>query len=374
MPAVLLTVVFILSPCVIFPWNLPKSCFERVETGKTSPFGPYRERSTQRVVYNHVTPYLVSEFDFKHSVFCDYMGFAPTSDRLYQASFSGRNLSNALEFKAGRIWCGSDRFRAMDGVSLRYPWGRRLSTTLDIGKSVDPELKNSIDSNDLSQAHVQYRFNRNTVMSVTGGREYEGSFTSTRIGYQMESLLLSGEYCTTSGTDTCRLGLQYYDGTRFDLTSDYRLNVNRDTNSGALRNTFGIDAGSLYFELSAGGAFYYGGEKLPDNAYYEGTVTWGDSGIMKDTLSLGYLMETSPASSAKTISAQAERRISRNTFLNLGLSSSRLDEGKNSIQNIESILHRRVDWGYFELGFALINGANDETLQKEIRLRAGYHF
>lgn len=350
------------------------SRIQRTETSTFSPFGPFREKSSQRLTYNHQTPWLVSELDFRHVIFKDFKGVAPRLNQLWQASFFGRNLSTPLEFKAGRIWTGNHSFRPVDGVSWWYPWGRRLSTTLDIGKTAKVDAKTRAESPDWFEGRLHYAFNDEAYLAVQGGQDYKTRFSSALVGWQIETLKLQGEYASSGATDTWRLGLQYYDQHKVDLTGDYRLFHNAVTDSGVARNLIGVELGTFYLETGVGGRFFFGDDPLPRSTFYEGTLTWGAPKQGKDTLSVGYLLETSPASTAHTLSASAQRNVTKRTRISLEVASTRFGGDDDSLQNLESRLHRRVDWGYYELKFAVISGGGYSELQKDVGVRAGYEF
>ncbi|OIP28235.1 hypothetical protein AUK22_04510 [bacterium CG2_30_54_10] len=352
------------SPCQI----------QREEISTSSPFGPYREKSSQRLTYNHQNPYLVSEFEYRHVLFKDYKGVAPRLNQLYQASFFGRNMETPLEFKAGRIWIGNHSFRPVDGVSWWYPWGRRLSTTLEVGQISKIDDKTRAEGPGYFEGELRYRFNEQAALAVQSGQDYKNRFSSFQLSYHIDSLRLIGEYASSGATDTWRLGLQYYDGQRVDITSDYRLQMNGTTNSGITRNLIGLDMGSFYLETGIGGRFYFDDGRLPRSTFYEGTLTWGAPWQGKDKLSLGYLLETSPASTSHTLSGTAERNVSKKTRISLILASTRFGGTDDSIQNLEGRLRRLVEWGYYELRLAVINGGSRSDLQKDVGLSAGYQF
>ncbi len=347
---------------------------QRTETSTFSPFGPFREKSSQRLTYNHQTPYLVSEFDYRHVIFKDFKGVAPRLNQLWQASFWGRNMESPLQFRVGRIWTGNHSFRPVDGISLWYPWGRRLSTTLDLGRIARVDSDTRADDPAWFEGALRYAFNDQAFLAVQGGQDYKTRFSSALVGYHIESLKLQGEYANSGATESWRLGLQYYDEHRVDLTGDYRLFLHDDTNSGVARNLIGVEMGSFYVETGVGGRFFFGDDKRPRSTFYEGTLTWGAPKQGKDTLAVGYLLETNPASTAHTLSGSAQRQISRKTRLSLEVASTRFGGEDDSIQNLESRLHRRVEWGYYELKFAVINGGGRSELQKDVGVRAGYEF
>lgn len=360
-------------PAVVAQQRAP-SQLQREEISTFSPFGQYREKSSQRLTYNHQTPYLVSEFEYRHVVFKDFLGEAPRLNQLYQASFHGRNMETPMEFKAGRIWTGNHSFRPVDGVSWWYPWGRRLATTIEVGNIARIEDQKRSDGPSYFEGEFRYTFNHQAFLSVQAGQDYKTRFSSAQVGYHLDDLKLIGEYASSGATDTWRLGLQYFDGQRVDLTGDYRLQMNDATNSGIARNLIGVELGSFYLETGVGGRFFFGDDKLPRSTFYEGTLTWGAPKQGKDTLSLGYLLETSPASSAHTLSGTAERNVTKRTRISLGLSSTRFGGNDDSIQNLEGRLRRLVEWGYYELRLAVINGGGNDDLQKDVGLSAAYRF
>ena len=345
---------------------------EREESNVTSPFGEFREKSSQRLIYTREKDYLVTEFNFKRSVYKDFQGEAPEKNFLYQAAFRGFNLSNGQEFRGGRIWGGSDLFQPFDGIAWHCPWTPKLSMTTQFGQmaKIDTDDKRSKPS--FSDARLQYYFNENFYMAAQGGKNYDESFGSAILGYSSDNLLCLGEVRGTGATDTVHLGMQYFDDQKWDITSDYYLNKHEDSDSGIMRHYLGIEAGQFYFETGFGNQFYFNGPDIPETAFYEGSILWGLPG--KDNLSLGFLHETSPASTARTISARAERRISRNTSFTLGVEDTRFEKGDGSIQNLEGSLYRKVDWGYLELRGGVISGGSDSDLQKDISLKVGYNF
>lgn len=350
------------------------SQLQREEKNTTSPFGPYRERSSQSIIYNHYTPYLASEFEFRHVIFKDLMGTAEKKFQFYQASFRGQNMTSPLVFKVGRIWTGNEKFRPIDGASWFYPFGRRLTTSLEMGRMPMIDDNTSHGNPGYMEGRIQYRLNDSAFLAFQGLQDLKDRYSSTLLGYEIESLKVLGEYRSSGATDTYRISLQYYDGSKCDITSDYRLNMNDKTDSGVLRNTIGLEVGELYFESGAGSKFFYGDGKIPKNVYYEGNVFWGGRNKRKDSLNFGYLLETGNASSARTLSGTAERVVSPRTKISIGLTDTRFDEGRSSIQNLESKLHRKVEWGFYELRFAFITGGDNSELGKDFSLRAGYEF
>ncbi len=357
------------------PMQLAAPCsLERTERNVTTPFGPWRERSEQRLTYNHYTPYLATEFQFRHAIFKHAWGVKTSRDFLYQAGFSGRNMNSPMSFSVGRIWGGNALFRPIDGGSWTYPWGRRLSTTLEAGNLTTPDLKESDAKPGYFEGRLNYRLNEQAHFAVLSEQEWRDRYSAAQLGYVLDTLRLLGEYRSSGATDSWRMGMQYSDGKRVDLTADYRLNRNDDTNSGTGRATAGIESGQMYFEGSLGGQFFFDKEKRPDNSFYEGNVTWGNTRLGENSVGLGYTVETGPASVSRTISGTAERVVTKRTRIGLTLAETRFEQGDASVQNVESRLHRRVDWGFYELRFALISGGASSDLEKDIALRAGYEF
>jgi hypothetical protein len=348
---------------------------DREEINTQSPFGPFRERSTQRLTWYRWQPYLTSELSFRHVIYKDFAGVASKAHQLYHASFSGRPLTTPLEFSAGRIWAGNHQLRPIDGATWWYPWGERLKTTLTVGRSARVDLNGQGEQPSFFEGRFDYRFNQETTLTFQRNQEFKEGFSSGQIGYKIDNLRFLGEYRNTGATGTARLGLQYYDGHRCDLTGDYRLNQHDDGDSGVMRNILAIEMGEFYLETGVGGTFFLEEPRVKnDTHYYEGSVTWGDPRTRKDILQIGYMLEKAPASSARTLSGHAERRVSRKTTLGLGVSSTVFEESGASIQNLEGSLHRRVDWGFYEIRLGMINSASQGNLQKDVGLRAGYEF
>lgn len=352
----------------------PPCSLERTERNVTTPFGPWRERSEQRITYGHFTPYLSSEFQFRHAIFKHEWGGKTGRDFLTQASLSGRNMNSPMSFKVGRIWSGNTLFRSIDGGSWTYPWGRRLSTTLEAGRLATHDLGDDANKPGYFEGRLNYRFNEQTTFTVLSEQEWRDRYSAAQLGYVIDALRLIGEYRSSGATDTWRMGMQYYDGKCVDLTADYRLNYNDATNSGVGRATAGFESGQMYFESSVGGRFFFDKEKIPDSTFYEGNVTWGNTRLGESSAGLGYTVESGVASVSRTISGTVERVVTRRTRIGLTLAETRFDQGKTNVQNMESRLHRRVDWGFYELRFALISGGADSNLEKDIALRAGYEF
>jgi len=352
----------------------PPCSLERTERNVTTPFGSWRERSEQRVTYGHFTPYLSSEFQFRHAIFKHEWGTKTGRDFLTQASFSGRNMNSPMNFKVGRIWSGNALFRSVDGGSWTYPWGRRLSTTLEAGRLATHDLEDDENKPGYFEGRLNYRFNEQVTFAILSEQEWRDRYSAAQLGYVIDALRLIGEYRSSGATDTWRMGMQYYDGKCVDLTADYRLNDNDVTSSGVGRATAGFESGQMYFESSVGGRFFFDKEKLPDSTFYEGNVTWGNTRLGESSAGLGYTVESGVASVSRTISGTVERVVTKRTRIGLTLAETRFDQGKTNVQNMESRLHRRVDWGFYELRFALISGGADSDLEKDIALRAGYEF
>lgn len=51
---------------------MPVPVLEREECNTDTPFGPFREKSAQRLIYTRKTSHLVSEFNFRHVLYTDY--------------------------------------------------------------------------------------------------------------------------------------------------------------------------------------------------------------------------------------------------------------------------------------------------------------
>jgi len=350
---------------------MPVPVLEREECNTDTPFGPFREKSAQRLIYTRKTSHLVSEFNFRHVLYTDYMGFAPERNMLYQASFKGYNLSNPLEFKVGRIMTGNNTLQTVDGVSWFYPWGNRLKTTIDLGSiaNVDTKVKGQPS---FGEGRLHYSFNDNAFMAVKAVKQFDESFGGVMLGYNIRDFRMTGEYLGGSGTDTVNLAMQYIDPHNFDLTSDYRLMFNDVSDSGQMRHYVGCESGQLYFEAGVGNSFWFNGPKIDDNWFYDGSVSWQASN--RDNATIGYLNEITPASASRTLYGRAERRISHKTRFSIGVEDTRFENSGGSIQNLDARLNRRVQWGYIELSGGMITGGSDANLHKDIRLRAGYEF
>jgi hypothetical protein len=350
---------------------MPVPVFEREEANTDTPFGPYREKSSQRFVYTRKTSHLVTELGYRHVLYKDFSGIAPEKNYLYQASFKGYNLSSPLEFKAGRIVTGNNLLQTVDGVSWFYPWGNRLKTSLDFGRIAAIDSGSS-SSPSFSEGRLHYSFNDNSFMAVKAVRQFDESFSSMMLGYNSDEFRISAEYLGGSATDSMHLAMQYIDPRRFDLTSDYRLNSNDQSDSGTMRHYAGLETGQMYIEAGVGSQFWFNGPDLPDTWFYDGSISW--SGASKDSATLGYLLETTTATSSRTLYARTDRRISHKKTFGIGVEDTRFTKSGGSVQNLEGRLRRRVEWGYVELSGAVITGSSDSDMQKDIRLRAGYEF
>jgi len=350
---------------------MPVPLLEREESNADTPFGPFREKSAQRIIYTRKTSNLVSEFNFRHVLYKDYYGVAPERNFIYQASFKGYNLSSPLEFKAGRIMTGNNTLQTVDGVSWFYPWGNRLKTTIDLGSIANIDT-NTRGQPSFGEARLHYRFNDNAFLAVKAVKQFDESYGGAMLGYNSEDLRITGEFLGGSGTDTLNLAMQYIDPRRFDLTSDYRLMFNDETDSGQMRHYAGIESGQLYFEAGVGNRFWFNGPKADDMWFYDGSVAW--QATNRDNASIGYTTESTLASTSRTLYARVERRISQKTSLSIGVEDTRLENSGGSVQNLDARLHRRVQWGYLELSGGMITGGSDSDLHKDIRLRAGYEF
>ncbi|MFZ5949247.1 MAG: hypothetical protein ACOYXC_00965, partial [Candidatus Rifleibacteriota bacterium] len=348
---------------------MPVPVLEREECNTDTPFGQYREKSSQRFIYTRKTSHLVTEINYRHVLFKDYLGTAPEKNYLYQASFKGYNLSSPLEFKAGRIGAGNNKLQTIDGVSWYYPWGNRLYTTVDLGRvaPIDDEQK---DNPSFAEARFHYRFNEQAFMAIKGVNQYDDSFGSAMLGYNGEDLRVTGEYLGGSATDTLHLSMQYLSPKKFDWTSDYLIYHNSTSDSGTMRHYLGLETGSFYIESGIGNRFWFNGPNTPDSWFYEGTLTWGNRS--SDNITAGYLVESTPASASRTIYAHAERKVSKKTTLSLGVEDTTFEKGEGSVQNLEGGIRRRVQWGHVELRGAVISGGSDSDLQKDVRLKAAY--
>lgn len=350
---------------------MPVPVIEREEHNTDTPFGQYREKSSQRLIYTRKTSHLVTEFNYRHVLFKDHLGVAPDRHHLYQASFKGYNLSSPLEFRVGRIGAGNNNFQTVDGFSWYYPWGNRLYTTLDLGRiaNVDGQKKSEIS---FAEGRFHYRFNQQAFMAIKAVNRYDKSSGAAMFGYNGDELLMTGEIIGGSATDTMHLSMHYMADNKFDWSADYLINHGDDSDSGLMRHCLGLEAGEMYIEGMAGSTFWFNGPKVPDNRFYEGSLTWGrPSG---NNVSAGYLVETTPATASRTIFARAQRKVSAKTRLSLGVDDTRFENQSGTVQNLEGAIRRRVQWGYFELSGALISGGSDSDLQKDVRLRAGYEF
>lgn len=365
---------FLLVPEIIFAQIQAPSRLQRTETSTGSPFFRFRERSSQSLVYNHWSPYIVSEFEFQHTTFKYVLGDKPDTNWIYHASVTGQNMSTPLTFKAGRIWTGNELFQPVDGVSWRYPWGNRLTTSLSLGRVSQTNLDWPERHPAFAEGKLRYKLNDSAFFAIQSAQEMKDNYTSAMLGYSIDSLKSLAEFKSTGATDTFRISLQYYDGYRCDLTSDYRVEMNNGRNSGLLRNTLGISGKKLYFETGVGKKFLFGRTAGPQNFYYDGTLSYGIGKKDQDNVSVGYLVESATASEARTLSGNLERVISANTRLGISVADTRINDGPTSIQHIESYLNRKVDWGFFEVMFALVTTGSNPDLQKEVRLRAGYDY
>ncbi len=350
---------------------MPVPVFEREECNTDTPFGQYREKSSQRLIYTRKTPHLVTEINYRHVLFKDFLGTAPEKNFLYQASFKGYNLSSPLEFRVGRIGAGNNNFQTIDGISWYYPWGNRLYTTVDLGRiaPIDDTIK---DNPSFAEARLHYRFNEHAFLAVKGVNQYDDSFGSAMLGYNGEELRLTGEFLGGGATDTVHLAMQYLSPHRFDMTSDYFLQHNATSDSGLMRHYLGLETGEMYVESGIGSRFWFNGPETPETWFYEGSLTWGNRS--RDNITAGYLVESSSASASRTIYARAERHVSKKTILGLGVEDTTFEKGEGSIQNLEGSIRRRVQWGHVELRGAVISGGADSDLQKDVRLRAAYEF
>lgn len=350
---------------------MPVPVFEREEHNTDTPFGSYREKSSQRIVYTRKTSHLVTELNYRHVLFSHEMGEAPDKHYIYQASFKGYNLSSPMQFKVGRIISGNNSLQTIDGGSWYYPWGNSLSMNIDVGKvaAIDSARPNQPS---FAEGRAHYRLNDNAFMALKAVQLFDEKSGGAMLGYNAEGLRIFGEFLAGRATDTMQLSMQYIKPGSFDLTSDYALYYHDDADTGRMRHLAGYETGNLYFEAGTGSSFNFNMDDKNECWFYEGSMSWGLTD--NDKLMFGMIHETVPASSSKTIYAQAERRISRNTRLRLGVEDTRFENTPLSVQNLEASLWRKVQWGYFELRGAMITGGSDAKLQKDIRLRAGYEF
>ncbi|MFZ2961470.1 MAG: hypothetical protein WA705_31720 [Candidatus Ozemobacteraceae bacterium] len=347
---------------------------EREEKSTTTNFAPYRERSTQRVLYVHTTPFLTNEFDFRHVSYEPFSGAKSQANQLWQASFSGRNLTAPMEFKAGRIWDGLDRFRPIDGGSWNYRWGHRLSTNLIVGQfsRVADTWKN--DRPRVFEGSLRYAFNEQTFLNVGGAQDYKDPHSLVQLGYHIDSLRLLGEHRNEGATDTWRMSLQYNHPSKVDLLGDYRVDIKDGKAGGTGRALVAYDAGRCYVEGGLGKVFRPDEARSDNRTYYEGSLKWGKPDLGFDGMTLSYRLEHGIASTARIIGGEVERKVSDKTRIILGLSNTRIDEGGDSLQNLEGRLHRKVEWGYYEVSAGFITGLTDVSMQKDVAIRAGLEF
>ncbi|MDD3146150.1 MAG: hypothetical protein PHD82_02510 [Candidatus Riflebacteria bacterium] len=350
---------------------MPVPSLEREESNTDTPFGPYREKSAQRFIYTRKTTHLVTELNYRHVLYKDLYGVAPEKNYLYQASFKGYNMSSPLEFKVGRIVTGNNSLQTVDGISWFYPSGNRLKTTVDFGRIASIDSKNSGQPS-FAEGRLHYSFNDNAYMAVKAVRQFDQDYGGAMLGYNAENFRVSGEAISGGATDSARLSLQYFEPGRFDLTSDYQLFKNDTSDSGVMRHYVGLESGQMYVEGGVGSQFWFSGPKIPDAWFYDGNVSFTTRN--RDRASLGYLVETDNASTSRTIYGRAERRISSKTTFGIGVEDTRFEKSGGTVQNLEGRLNRRVQWGWVELSGAVISGASDSNLQKDIKLRAGYEF
>lgn len=350
---------------------MPVPYIEREESNTDTPFGPYREKSAQRFVYTRKTPNLVSELNFRHVLYKDLLGIAPEKNYLYQASFKGYNMSSPLEFKVGRILTGNNVLQTVDGISWFYPSGNRLKTTVDFGRIAAVDLDGS-NQPSFAEGRMHYSFNDNAYMAVKSVKQFDENYGGAMLGYNADTFRVSGEYLNGGATDSVHLAMQYFEPKKFDLTSDYRLLFNDNTDSGMMRHFAGLESGQLYVEGGVGSQFWFNGPEIPDCWFYDGNLTFTTK--KRGRASIGYLVETSTASTSRTLYGRAERRISHKTTFGIGVEDTRFEKSGGTVQNLEGRLNRRVQWGWVELSGAVITGASDSNLQKDIRLRAGYEF
>ncbi|MBF0547310.1 MAG: hypothetical protein HQM08_22910 [Candidatus Riflebacteria bacterium] len=376
--------VFLKNPALLEAGVKQNNQVEREESSTSSDFSFYRERSVQSLIYSHTTPFLQNEFNFRHVSYqfipSPWFFIPPpeqniTANQLWQASIYGRNLASPLEFKVGRVWAGNETFRSVDGGTLNYKWGNRLSTNFLVGKAskIDETIVKKLP--ELYEEQLRYKFNENAFFTVGGGQKDEVTHSLAQLGFSMDSFRFLGEHRSVTGaSETWGLNVRYFTPGKLDLVGDYRLETQGTQESGSLRSLIGYDAGKIYIE-GATGLVYHQGQIRSDNmAYYEGNLTWGQPDFGLDGITLGYLLEHGLASTARTISGSAEKRVSSKTRIYIDLSDTIFEQNGESIQNLGSRLHRKVDWGYYELDLAFITGSRIESLQKEAKIRAGMEF
>ncbi|HNV70304.1 MAG TPA: hypothetical protein PKO06_11445, partial [Candidatus Ozemobacteraceae bacterium] len=171
----------------------PPIMLEREENNTQVPFEPWRERSTQAFTYVHEQPWLTNEFKLKHTTFKDVPGYRQQLTTIQQASAYGHNMTSPLEFQAGRHWTGNSTYRPVDGVTLYYPWGNRLSTTVTTGRFAYIYEHQSIRRPDFFEGQIHYQFNDQTFLRVQGDQEVDGQNTTVQVGFAIDSLKLIGE-------------------------------------------------------------------------------------------------------------------------------------------------------------------------------------
>ncbi|MBF0500960.1 MAG: hypothetical protein HQM09_12555 [Candidatus Riflebacteria bacterium] len=347
---------------------------EREEKSSTTNFAPYRERSTQSILYVHSTPFLTNELDYRHVDFAPFTGTKSVANQLWQASFSGHNLTAPMEFKVGRMWDGIDRYRPIDGGSWNYRWGNRLSTNLVLGEfsRVDETWKS--DRPRVFEGSLRYVFNEQTFLNIGGAQDYKDPHSLVQLGYHMDSMRILGEHRNEGATDTWRISAQYTNPSKVDLLGDYRVEVRDGKAGGVGRALVAYDAGRCYIEGEAGKVFRPSEASTYNRIYYEGSLTYEKPDLGLDGVVLSYRLERGVASTAYTIGGEAEHKVSDHTRVILGVSNTRIDEGRESIQNLEGRLNRKVDWGYYEISAGFITGMGDSSMQKDVDLRAGLEF
>ena len=350
---------------------MPVPILERHEHNADTPFRAFREKSSQRIIYTRKTSHLVTEINYRRVMYSDYLGEADEKNYLYHASFRGYNMSSPLEFKVGRIMTGNNNIQTIDGGSWFYPFTDRLSMNFDVGKIAAIDSENS-NRPSFAEGRTQYYLNDNSYMAIKAVQRYDEKSAGLMIGYDAEGLRAYGEYLNGSATDSWQLALSYISEHGFDLNADYILFQNDIADSAIMRHYAGYETGNLYFELGGGNNFTFNNDDDKNNWFYEGSFTWGVTD--SDNLTFGSIHETTYASSSRTIFAQAERRISRNTRLSVGVEDTKFEKAALSFQNLHASLWRRVQWGYYELRGAMISGGTDSNLQKDVRLSAGYEF
>ncbi|MBF0407141.1 MAG: hypothetical protein HQM10_07300 [Candidatus Riflebacteria bacterium] len=370
-------------PEIIYAGIKQENKIEREEKNTSSDFSFYREKSVQSVIYTHTTPFLRNEFNFRHVSYKFIPApwfFLPapeqhtTSNQLWQASFSGYNLTAPIEFKVGRIWAGNETYRPVDGGFFEYKWGNRLSSNFLVGKSAAVDNTANLSYPAVFEGQLRYRFNENAFLTAGTGQRQDNSHSIVQMGYSMDVFRVIGEYKTHQASETWGLNLHYFTSRKMDLIGSYRLEEGHGVKNGNMRALLGYDMGKVYLEGGTGLKFEPGQLRKENNSYYESSITWGQPNLGLDGITLGYLFERGNASAARTITGTAEKRVSKQTRIIVDLSNTRFEDSGESLQNIDSRLWRKVEWGFYELSFGFITGSTVESLQKEAKIRASMEF